>query len=414
VVHEGLFNQVDFARSTARTVGTQVTVSENHPDWSSHRGLSGGDVGGNFFSQKKYVIGASASGTWTTGWMPWDSFGTEYQATYRGPVYIPAMLDAAFPAANSSSNTELNSYGASAIAKAAPIQPTVSLATSLLEAYHDGIPKLLGKELWEETTKKALDVKKFGGSAGSEYLNLQFGWLPVASDMRDFLHAVTHMGALINQYARDNGKPVRRRFNFPPELSEESTVISSSAVPGGPNLRGDLFDLSGSPKAQVVRDRKISKRRWFSGAFIYHLPKTFFRDLIGDNASDFDRARKVLGLEITPETLWELTPWSWAVDWFTNAGDVIQNVDAWANDGLVLEYGYIMEHSIVRDVFSYIPNNSPTVSGTNVKIVPPSYSVITETKIRQKANPFGFGLTMDGLNNVQKSILAALGLSKLR
>jgi len=324
------------------------------------------------------------------------------------------MEDAVFPPANSSSDTRLDSYGATAISKTAPIQPTVSLATSLLEAYHEGLPKLFGKELWEENTKKALDVKKLGGSAGSEYLNAQFGWLPVASDMRDFLHAVNHMSTLIKQYARDNGKPVRRRFNFPPELSKESTFMSSSAVPGGPNLRADIYDFSGSPKAQIVRDREISIRRWFSGAFVYHLPKTFFENLIGDNASDFDRVRRVLGLEITPETLWELTPWSWAVDWFTNAGDVIHNVDAWASNGLVLEYGYIMEHSIVRDVFSYIPNNSPTISGSNVKIVPPSYSVITETKLRRKANPFGFGLTMDGLNNLQKSILAALGLSKLR
>jgi hypothetical protein len=151
--------------------------------------------------------------------------------------------------------------------------------------------------------------------------------------------------------------------------------------------------------------------RWFSGAFVYHLPQSFFADLYSPFASDFQRVSHLFGLELTPDVLWELTPWSWAVDWFSNVGDVIHNVSAWANDGLVMKYGYIMEYSFVQDTYTFVgPTN--VVGGFAGR--PPNLTLVVETKVRKKANPFGFGLTMSGLSTVQKSILAAVGLSRLK
>jgi hypothetical protein len=144
---------------------------------------------------------------------------------------------------------------------------------------------------------------------------------------------------------------------------------------------------------------------WFRGAFTYHLPSGY------DSRKKLDKihlyADKILGLDLSPETFWNLTPWSWAVDWFSNTGDVISNVQSFAKDGLVLRYGYIMEHSVHKITYtlgkSYVAYN--TVS-------PGDVSFVTETKKRIPASPFGFGLTYSALSAQQKAIMAALGLSR--
>jgi len=121
------------------------------------------------------------------------------------------------------------------------------------------------------------------------------------------------------------------------------------------------------------------------------------------------RAIDVLGLDLDLEVLWNAAPWSWAVDWFSNTGDLIHNMNRWSTDGLVLKYGYIMEHSVVRDKYTFVgPTGMKPVS-----TYPPSVTLVTETKIRRRATPFGFGLTLSGFTNQQKAIVAALGISRV-
>jgi hypothetical protein len=117
-------------------------------------------------------------------------------------------------------------------------------------------------------------------------------------------------------------------------------------------------------------------------------------------------ADKLFGISLTPEVLWNLAPWSWAVDWFSNTGDVISNLSDWASDGLVLQYGYMMEHT----VSSYTYSMSPT--GIYRGVPAPPVSFVTETKIRRRASPFGFGINLSALSARQNAILVALGLSR--
>jgi hypothetical protein len=122
-------------------------------------------------------------------------------------------------------------------------------------------------------------------------------------------------------------------------------------------------------------------------------------------------AKKTLGLSLTPDTVWNLAPWSWAVDWFTNAGDVISNLTDWAVYGLCLRYGYIMEHTIARDTYTYV-GGSKGAGFKRTEYLPPPIILEVETKIRRKANPFGFGLTWNGLSPIQLAIAAALGITR--
>jgi len=124
---------------------------------------------------------------------------------------------------------------------------------------------------------------------------------------------------------------------------------------------------------------------------------------------ELSQARKILGLELTPENIWAITPWSWAVDWFTNAGSVIKNYQAFALDGLVMRYGYIMEHVVTKNTYYHV---GPILNCWGDSDAPTPMCFVTETKKRRRATPFGFGLTMAGLTTRQKAITAALGISR--
>jgi len=126
-----------------------------------------------------------------------------------------------------------------------------------------------------------------------------------------------------------------------------------------------------------------------------------------EGVEELYRAQKILGTDLTPETLWNLAPWSWAVDWIMPVGDLIGNLQDMASDGLVLRYGYIMEHSFVSDTYTF---QGPT--GLPASLVPGSYILSRETKKRVRATPYGFGLTWSGFSPRQLAILTALGISR--
>lgn len=412
---------VDASPSVSHLQGVQTTTSENHAEWKRNFISPPGDIGGDFTSQKRYCACPSIGNVHIdTGWLPYD-VGIERRTISDGPCFNPSARSATtmpWPPYAMSSDTGLNAYGATAIARCAPGRPTVNLAAALLEAYHDGLPKLLGKEAWEKKTQLARDlkrsrVKRTSKTYGSEFLNYQFGWLPLVSDVTDFVRTVAHLKELLLQFERDNGQVVRRRYRFPTEHSITETVIASnhSGPDFGTNAAGRLLDLSSSTKGWTIRRRETTIDRWFSGAFVYHLPITFFGRLNSEFASKFQQYESMFGLELSPDVIWEIAPWSWAVDWFSNLGDVIHNAQTWANDGLVLKYGYIMEHSVVRDIYTYAgPTN--VFGGSTAR--PADIILTSEAKVRRRANPFGFGLTMGNLSYLQKSILAAVGLTRLR
>lgn len=146
---------------------------------------------------------------------------------------------------------------------------------------------------------------------------------------------------------------------------------------------------------------------WFSGAFKYHVPVDdgFMNRLLRYEAL----TNHLFGTRITPELVWELAPWSWAVDWFTNVGDVVHNISLLGVDGLVMQYGYIMRHMRVMERHSgLVEINQPP----GLRRYPLCLEIGSEWKQRIHANPYGFGIDDTTLTALQLSILAALGLSR--
>jgi len=396
--------------------GTQVTESENHPNWrqtwvEENNPGSGlfheePDRGGDFTTQKSWVESPVIPVVQrvTSGWYT-NTIFQQQRITFYGAVRPTGLGGNIFPPSARSSESQISAIGTDLISKCAPTNQVANFSTALLDTYHDGLPKLLGSLFWKDRAARVRDVYK---NAGNEYLNSEFGWKPLVKDVTDLSSGVLHLDKLVKQYIKDAGKVVRRKYGFPPIVKTEYSTFVPQAVAalvGGADnsLLDQVFPFRGS----VQRTRQTTIFRWFSGAFTYHLPANT-GDVFGEHAR---LAEQLLGVELTPEVLWELTPWSWAVDWFANLGNVIHNAQRWSSDGLVMRYGYVMEKSTVRDTYSHV--GSTGLKPGNLAF-PESYVFVTETKLRRRATPFGFGINFAALTGQQKAISAALGLSRIR
>jgi hypothetical protein len=339
--------------------------------------------------------------------MKLDSDKTWVAVDYRGAVLPINPSNTTWPSDISSSDEKLEELGTTAIARCSPTNPSLDLTTTVGELVKEGLPKLAGSAIFKKNATHQQRLK----AIGDEHLNFSFGYQPLANDMADIANRIVSGDKAIRQYQRDAGKLVRRRYEFPIEQTVKHTSSAYNAIPHVPGSISNMFDTVG-PLGRTVRIERSYRRVWFSGAFTYVVPPAD-ADGIDGVARSVIMAKKSLGLRLTPTAIWNLTPWSWAADWFSNAGDYLTNLDAWIIDGQVLRYGYIMEHSVHEyQYFFESPTGSSRISRLIANVPPAPLTLRTEVKKRRRATPFGFGLTWEGLSTFQQSILGALGLSK--
>jgi len=334
---------------------------------------------------------------------------------YSGPVFGPFQPVTAYTEKMGSApdgtydESAINADGATAISQCAPINPTASLASSLAESFREGVPSLPGIQSWKKRTELLQ-------AAGSEYLNYQFGWSPLKSEIHSVASAARFHRDIMKNYRHNEGKNVHRRFDFPDEILREETQVTSQDPITGILSSNWLF--LGVPAAQCVTVYEYTRKRWFEGCFTYGGPSR--TDSFGRALGFGSEADAVYGLTLSPDVVWNLAPWSWAVDWFTNAGDVIHNVTNFAMAGLVMRYGYMMEETIVSHHTEWSDGRFCGNVGTptNPKIIlqregQGRRGIRYVTKTRVPANPFGFGVSWEGLSPTQLAITAAIGITRL-
>lgn len=388
-------NKLDAPSVTKK--GIQVTVSEGHP-FRSRKSGNTEDLGGHFYTTKQWIKMPDGYGRTRFTNVPGGNIaGDPLDWTMDGLLLPVNPATQGWPTNIESSNAYLNQMGSTAIARCKPTNSAANLGIFLGELKKDGLPSLLGSRTWKD---RALSSK----NAGDEYLNVQFGWRPLIRDVKSLTNSVIKAHKLISQYERDAGKVVRRKYEFPIESTiSEQKFLNRSPFMATPT--DGLFSDSWYNGTLVITT-ETWRRTWFSGAFTYYLPTGY------DSRKEMDRiallAGKINGLDLSPSLLWNLAPWSWATDWFSNVGDVLSNVSDYANQGLIMRYGYIMEHSMQSVTYRWV--GGPPLKG--VPDLPPPLTFVTETKVRRRANPFGFGVSWDGLSPFQLSIAAALGLSR--
>jgi len=340
--------------------------------------------------------------------------GNNLELLYSGHILCAHTPTAAMNAHYDGSTPDmdeksLNADGTTAIARVAPTNPTANLGTTLAETFREGVPSLPGIQSWQARTR-------FLKSLGSEYLNYQFGWAPLKSEINDVVNTARHHRDIMQNYDHNEGNNIYRRFDFSPEIQEwgEDLSPSNATAPLGTTYLNSGAVANPAWRRVSVR---TERKRWFEGCFTYGGPSgtDSFRNSLRFG-SDADH---LFGLDLTPDVLWELTPWSWAVDWFTNSGDVIKNITNFATAGLVMRYGYMMSETINtystqygdalwRHCDSRVPLKT---HGQREGSCSAGYKTIRRS--RCPANPFGFGVGWEGLSPTQLAITAALGITRL-
>jgi hypothetical protein len=292
----------------------------------------------------------------------------------------------------SQTDEELAVLGASLVSKLAPTAPHNSVYTSLGELRNDGLPSI-----------PFLSFLKGGSiakNAGGEYLNYQFGIAPTISDVKNILETVKKADKLWKQYLRDSGRLVRRRFDMDPEKETVTEILATEPWIIPVNTSSSHWSSVGP----VTAVTEITRKRWFSAAYLYYVDKSSLAGMEGF----LEKANYLYGWKPSPSATYNLTAWSWLLDWFTNTGDVIDNVSLYLEDPFLVRWAYIMEET------SAVKTISQSLVSSQGQSVTASMRFTTHIKKRRRVNPFHLGFKGGALNGHQLAILAALGLTKGR
>ncbi len=384
---------VDLTPMTFITKGE--IMSFDHPGFS--RQLGQGDVGGPFWSSQTFYEAPEST-------VQAQGLGRIYEGTLHTSTN---GSDMEFPLTAKPPNFDsLVFSGTTAIARTIPTNPVAGASVAIGEL-REGAPRVITSGVLKEIVK---DYRKLGDN----YLNVEFGWKPLMRDLFSFASASKQSNKIMRQLYRDSGanNSVRRRYTFPPETSKSVTLprtwgwIPPFRCDGG---QLDSWMMASGPNPQGYEvTHVVETKTWFSGAYSYVMPDPP-SGLMGNLQTWDAEANKLYGTRLTPDTVWNLAPWSWAADWFSNAGDFLSNVSAFSNDSLVLKYGYIMRSQETRDEGNwsgYI--NTPT----GVQYVSATEVHGCRTKVRLRATPFGFGIDLGSMSPKQIAITAALGISR--
>lgn len=360
------------------------------------------------------------------------------------PTVMPSNISSQAPTYGDIANV-LSGHYATGYARARPGNPVASLGQFLIELrdvpahplksfFVKGRGRRLRtaipfSEIPRALANRAQEFLDLSRKIGSEYLNIQFGWRPFIGDLRKMYYLWQDVDRRMAQIIRENNKTIRRRATIETSSTLEmgKTVGSLQTVTEGSNARASdpswgttyafpfantfgnppNFGWTGTTTYSVMRTR--TEKVWFSGHFRYSIPDT--------SSSQWNRhARLALfGAIPTPELIWEIIPWSWLIDWFTNVGDVISNFSPNA-----VGYSALVDSCVMRSVIE------TTIYSSNTIVNKPAgssfwtsgefnHSSTDKIEIKTRTgtgNPFGLNVQLPSLSTFQLSILAALGISR--
>jgi len=304
---------------------------------------------------------------------------------YQGTAVV-LHYDSGFGTPSVASDASMDSKGATAMARSLPTNPNATVSTTIAELFREGIPSALGFQSWKTQTGRAK-------AAGGEYLNVEFGWKPLLADVRKFGDSVKRADQIWDEHLRNASKDIHRSYDSP--VVKTTDVVNGTAV-GVPTMAG-MFWAGSTTVTRVTRE-------WSEFAFRYYVPMG--DDFKSQTKRALAKANKLYGTNVTPEVLWNLTPWSWGLDWVGNTGDVLRNMSALSSDTLVLLYGYSMRSDVITRQTVGTSNSVPG------KTYVSKLTTVQTVKQRRPANPYGFGVAGLALSPSRAAIVAALAAAR--
>lgn len=284
---------------------------------------------------------------------------------------------------------------ATALAAAHPGEPMVDIPVFLLEL--KDLPSMYkhafrrAKSLANAAKSDDLaSVKRYlkdPRNPAEDWLNYHFGWAPLLSD----LGALASLGSDMQKRALMFKNASNNRITRRNKLGTQTAISVNNQV---------AYDTSmASWYGSNTKETTVEK--WMVSH--WQLDPLYLKHSLFSQHTQLLRAS--LGLSPSLSQAWELMPWSWFIDWFSEIGSVIKVRSN--RGGVTFHNASIMEHSYTKE--SVIPRKPPFsgISGSPATLV-------YETKRR---TPYAPSVT-SGFVNIyspeQLATLSALSILRVR
>jgi hypothetical protein len=229
---------------------------------------------------------------------------------------------------------------------------------------------------------------RFAKRAAKLQLILQFGLLPLLGDISKLAQFQDLVDQRVRELERLKTRGLRRTVDLWGDVAK-ATDVNRLIHSNGVSLRCTIDKITSLQCRGHVR--------WYTSEN-FDTTDPAFRS----------RVRKTIsGYRLDPAALYELMPWSWLIDYFTNLGSIIK----------ASRNSFSAHHEpvrIMRHTTTYTNTNSHTTSGSGQYVITCSpFHAKRETKWRRQAVGSLLGARIEFLNGTQASILGALSIRKL-
>lgn len=217
---------------------------------------------------------------------------------------------------------------------------TLRMIRHPLQALYNGCFSYLGT--LRNRTKGVRHIRQKRQIIADTWLESVFGWQPLINDIEQTADAISRL----NTYS-----PARKRVNS--KAGRAKKVHFDEGFTGNP-----LYRL----RRKATQESSVNVR--YSGSVKVAEAPTFTTDVLG------------LSLRDLVPTIWELIPYSFLVDYFTNVGDMLQAQGIRRTDLLWVERGYELKCKNVHHPAEVLPildsstwdflSASPSVRGSTI------------------------------------------------
>jgi hypothetical protein len=305
---------------------------------------------------------------------------------------------------------DLSSWGDTAYAKLRPKLEQASGGVFLAELRD--LPHMLKTtahgfhDVWKAMGGKTLGKIMQPKKTADHFLNHQFGWVPFLNDLDGFYKTFVNTEILISKLTAQNNQWVRKRATLSKSVTSSIYINPTSGNKMYPTTYMDTTAwCNGGPfwMVQDVTTTTVSA----SGKFRYYRPEfDLTREDYSSALRSIQRQLTLYGVRISPSNIYKATPWTWALDWISNAGKLIDRANDYLLDSVASQYLFVScETKKERQFIQVLPFKTKHMICV--------FSRHFDVKQRQEdASPYGFNLSVANLTPRQLAIAGALGITR--
>lgn len=253
-------------------------------------------------------------------------------------------------------------------------------------------------------------VTDFGGG----FLNYQFGIAPTVSDIRKAAEAVVKSHDIISDFVKQSAEQVKRSFTEQLGSETKTGFALCSPAAGAPTI-GDVqckYDMGYSDYGRNT----MSITTYLNWRRTLHVFSTF-EYFVGDpngattRMDDYlSKAKKILGGGLTLPVAYQLTPFSWMLDWFYDVGGLLAYQQDVADNGIVQTMG---GSTITDEYYASATWAGGINTSTSAFTGGGSCNYHERTLVRRPGSPYDMSPTWS-MDPYRWSIVGALGLLKAK